>query len=542
MASPTKTGNTQVDNIVAFIYKTWPDLASHLPPERVQAWADELNSGSGRTYEELRSDIFKYVVTPDRVREYARAAFTERGLNIATGDETEEERLDRITEELMSGSRTFLDLNTTLDKFGRREGEGDPADLNPDDDVDVTRDAPEEEDRAERGVGGGSDELTTILTSKSMEWFFDPNSGKWYVSYKLPNSERRAFFEATGAQLDAIFGEGVRPANYQVTTLAELAQRDGYVFSGDIAEVQGTGSFEAEVERVIALALDEGRLPEWASESGAVMDILYIAQAEGKSDEWIIEQISTLPEFKERFPHIEALQNLGLTVTEAVTGFLEFEHGLKQLVLRDGGDPNSVTPDEVGAALAKGHSLEDAQFVFRIFDTMEKNQGALEAFNQVLAARGAEPLDEDGWFDFLAGNAPKELYDIWEESSLLRAAEDAGLNIDVNAAIDLARRTEGLTSYEGALEGLSVAARNLLQFRTEIALDRYGLNEQDLIDLSLNLAPSSGTSQAEIARNIERAVGAAKAQTQRARVNPFKRFTDEGTPQAASLSKLRQEG
>ena len=394
----------------------------------------------------------------------------------------------------------------------------------------------------QEGVGGKSPETTSILTSNDMRWYFDPDTGKWMVSYKLPNSDRHVFFEADGDQLDALFGEGQRPTNYEVTSLGDLAAREGFTFAGNIAEVQGTGTFEGEIERVIALALDEGTLPDWASNDGAVYDLLFIAQSENKSQEWLIEELSKLPSFKQRFPGIENMKALGLSTTEAVTGFLEFENGLKELTLRDGGDPGLVTPQMVGDALAKGHSLQDAQFVFQVFDTMEKNAGALDAFNSVLAARGQQPLGEDEWFDFMAGNAPKELYDIWEESSLVRASQDAGLSLDVNAAIDLARRTEGLTSYDSALEGLSTAASNLLRFRTELELGNFNINEQDLIDLSLGLAPSSGTSQAEIARNIERAVGAARARTQRARVNPFKRFTQDGTPQAASLTNVRQEG
>ena len=399
----------------------------------------------------------------------------------------------------------------------------------------------EAEEPATEGVGGQTEETVSILTSRDMQWHFDVDSGKWMVSYKMPNSERRVFFEASGSQMDKIFGEGQRPLDFETVTFGDLSQRDGVTFAGDIAEIEGTGTFEGEVESTIARALDEGRLPEWAQRDGKVTDLLYIAVAENKSQEWLIDQIAKLPSFQERFPGIQSFENLGLTTIEAVTGFLELETGVKEMVMRDGGDPASITPAIIGGIVGKGHSLTDVQFVFASFDKMEKNAGALAAFNEVLAVRGMDPLDEDGQFDFMAGLAPAELYDVWEEASLHRAAIDAGLDLGVSGAISVAAGTEGLTSYDQALEGLNNAARNLLQFRNQLALDQYGLEEQDLIDLSLGIAPSSGNSQADIARNIDKAVRSAQANVQGQRANPFVRFTEEGVPQQASQSRQRQE-
>jgi len=380
-----------------------------------------------------------------------------------------------------------------------------------------------------------------ILVGKDMKWYYDQTTGNWYVAYKLPGSERYMVFEANGSEMDAIFGEGQRPTSYEPMSFGDITQQEGFTFGGNIMDVEGDGTFEGEVERVIALALDEGILPDWAQESDAVLDLLYIAHAEGKPTDWLIENLAMLPEFKARFPGIEAFEATGLNIIESVESFLELESGVKKLILADGGDPASVTPDMIGDLVAQGHSLTDVSTVFDIFDRLESHAGALEAFNEVLVANGMDPLDADDAFEFMAGNAPQEVYDLWEQSSLHQAAIESGLDIGVEGAIDLAKRTEGLTSYAGAMEGLTNAATNILRFRGEIGLDRFGLNEQDLIDLSLGLAPSSGASQADIGRNMERAFGAAKAKRDRARVNPFKRFTDEGVPQSASLSGLRSQ-
>lgn len=398
----------------------------------------------------------------------------------------------------------------------------------------------EEESRTEEGVGGLTGERVSILRGADMEWFFDPDSGKWYVRYGLPNSNMSAVYEATGSQLDAIFGDGQRPAHATDASFSDIVGADGVVFAGDISEVEGTGSYEDEVARVTALGLDEGRLPLWAQGDPQVMDIIYLAEAEQKSDEWVLSQLSKLDSFKARFPGIDQIMATGtVTLGEAVGGFLEFEEGVNAIRKRYDLAPASV--ERLGQLLNEGYSLTDVDFIHEAFDTMSKNAGAFAAFNEVLAARGLDPLGINGQLAFLAGTAPAELYDIWEEASFARAAEEAGLDIGVEGAMDLARRTDGHSSFGQALEGLSAAARNLLAFRADIELGRYDLDEQDLIDLSLGLAPSSGKTQAQVARNVQRALAASRAGVEGPRANMFRRFTDRGTPQAVSGGTTRAE-
>jgi hypothetical protein len=405
--------------------------------------------------------------------------------------------------------------------------------------VSTTDDVPDEEDKQESGVGGKSDESVSILKGAEMSWFFDPDSGKWYVMYGLPNSTMAAVYEATGSQLDAIFGEGQRPANYEEMSFSEITQMEGVVFAGDVSEVHGTGSYEDEVSRVTALGLDEGTLPPWAAGDPAVMDIIYLAEAEDKSDEWVLNQIAKLPSFEARFPGIAHLQSAGnLTLGEAVEGFLEFEAGVQNIQKRYGFEA-AVSPDIVSDLLADGQSLSDVEFVYQSFDTLNKNAGAFAAFNAVLQARGMAPLTTEDQLKFLAGNAPAEMYDIWEETSFARAAEEAGIGLSVEEAMDLARRTDGHSTYDQAAHWLQVAAKNLLAFREDIALDRYDIDQQDLIDVSLGLAPSSGRSQAEVGRNVNRALQASRAFTEGPRAHMFRRFTDRGVPQAVSGDTAR---
>lgn len=375
----------------------------------------------------------------------------------------------------------------------------------------------------------------SILQGNTMQWFRD-SAGNYYVAYKLPNSaDKWAFFEATPQQMDALFGLGSRPGSTAINDLKDLTSRSGFFFSGNVGEVAGTGSFENAVNRSVALALD-GDIPAWMKDSPEIWDVLYVAEAEGKSEDWVLGQIRTTQAFKQRFPKIEAFEKLGLSLGEAVQAFTEYESSLKQLAQRY---PNAgidqVTPEVVGELASRGHSVEDAKFVFDVFDRMEQNQASFENFNEILESRGLQPLGQSDQFLFMAGQAPQELYNIWEQNSILTAAEQANIaGFGVKEALDVARLTPGLTSEQQAFEGMSQAAKLLLQFRREVNLGR--LDQDDLIDLSLGSAPRSGRSQAELAQEMSRIVREAEAYIQN-RVRPFMSFTKTGRPRAASLGE-----
>jgi hypothetical protein len=177
--------------------------------------------------------------------------------------------------------------------------------------------------------------------------------------------------------------------------------------------------------------------------------------------------------------------------------------------------------------------------VFNSFETIRTNRGAFDAFNAVLEARCMKRLGKKDQLQFLAGNAPREIYKIWEEASFTRAAKDAGLNIGVSEAMHLARRTEGFTPYDAALEGLQTAASAILRHRTDIDIGRYGIEQDDLIDLSLGLTPRSGRTQGEVGRNIERALQAARAGVEGPRAQRFRRFSEEGVPEGVSTTRSR---
>ena len=105
-----------LDDTLSFISATWPGL--RIEQSRIDEWEAEIASGSGRTEQQLREDIFEFVVGRDRVDAWARMQFSTRGLDVGTSSEDADTRIGRIVDELMGGERTFNDLSLTLNEYG----------------------------------------------------------------------------------------------------------------------------------------------------------------------------------------------------------------------------------------------------------------------------------------------------------------------------------------------------------------------------------------------------------------------------------------
>ena len=483
-------------------------------PERLQEWKDRIDSGD-REDDQTRDDIAKYVIGEELLMSTYGIDAAEAQKVMLGGNE---------------GGTNFGELQTavpSVDEAG----------------IELEKGVPEGEDVSEEGIGGrGADADTrlTILTGKEMKWYFDKGSGKWFVEYGLPNSDRTMVFEAEPDQMDALFGTAMRPADFDEISTRELLAREGVTMSGNISEMEGTGTFESEVDRITAFALDEGKLPDWAQEDGVAMDIIFTAQSEGKSTAWTIEQLSKTASFKERFPSINTFKDANnLSLTEAISGFLETETGVNQALKATG--QGAVTPDQIGNLLAAGHSLKTLQDTVTGFARMKKFAPALDAFNQVLAENGQPPITAiDDMLDFVSGRSSSAIYDLYEASSIQEAAVGAGLG-DVFSASDAVGLAAATNQTLGtATQGMQKAAQLLLRLRHEVDTGKFGLDHEELIDISLGQTPRSGRSQAEILENVNRATLSAQGAMQ-GRAKAHVSFTKAGTPQAASLRGLRQE-
>ena len=414
-----------------------------------------------------------------------------------------------------------------------------PADANP-----PLGKKPDEE-KKQGGIGGmGPDEDTalTILSGKKTEWFFDPDTGMWYIAYVLPATGRRYVFEATPKQMKALFGKGKRPRDYETISFKKLMARDDVTFGGDIAEMEGEGSIEKEIERVLAMARDEGTLPDWAKNNAKAQEMLYLSVAEEKSTEWLLNQWSTLSAFKQRYAGLENFTALGLDLIDALSAYHQYEMGLKEIVKGAGLDPETVTPLRIKQLTTQGHSLDVVAQSVSIWKRMRAHAPALKAFNNILMSQGKQGMNGKAMYKFLKGEAPADVYDIYEAASLREAATQFGLKdlFSAQDAMRVALQTPGMATLESASEAMRNAADLLLRMRHEVDVQKFGITHEELIDMSLGVAPRTGRSEAEIQEAVNRAMQSAAAWISRSRSQPYRGFSDTGTPQARSLGSLRQ--
>lgn len=423
-----------------------------------------------------------------------------------------------------------------------------PAAPKPADPNATSKGTPSQENAARTGVGGGGDDPETklyILKGKEMKWYFDTKSGKWYVGYGLPNTDREIIFEADPDQMDALFGNGMRPTTYTKTNLKTLTSTGRRTFSGNISEMEGKGTFEAEYQRIIALAVDNGRLPDWAANDKEVEELLFIAQAENKSDEWLITQITGTKGFKSRFGgSVDALKKTAnLSTIDAISGVLELEANLKALEKSYGRSGDRITAATMTNLINKGVSMSEIQKSYEVFKRMEDNKESLDAFNQVLVANGQKPLGVNDMYKFLSGQAPKDIYDLYEASSMREAAVKYGLGdlFSASDSIKAALETYGVTDMVDIERGLQDAASLLLRLRHEVSVNEYGLDAEDLVDISMGLMPRSGKKREDILEGINKATSSAQAYLQNRSASPYRQYQG-GRVQQASLAGARTSG
>lgn len=459
---------------------------------RVSGWVTAINDGS-RGDDDIRDDIAKHIIGTDLLmKKYGVNKDTANKL-ILGGNE---------------GGLNFSDL-----KPGGKEG---------------------------TNQGGGDVKPLRILRSNSLTWFKDTKTGKYYARYQIPGTNHFTLFEAEDEQVKALFDNGV-PPSAQSINVDSLIRREDYHFSGNVAEVEGDGQWETEVNRVITLALDQRSLPDWIKNDSAAQGFLWMMVTEDRSDDWFYDQISKLPSFKKRYPGLDKLTGLGLTTVEAVQSFTEFEVQAKQLHAAAGFDAKAITPDIVGGLLTRGYNIKSVAESYSIWKRMNDNAPALAAFNQVLQAQGKAALSGTQMYKFLQGTAEGDLYDIYEASAIREAATGVGLGniFSANDALSLALGTTQNLSVDQAYQQFSQVAAQALRFRHELDVSKFGLDVDDLIDVSFGRAPRSGKTVADVGETLTRISKAAEAALG-PRINPFTGFTTEGRPQARSLAALRQ--
>lgn len=487
-------------------------IGFHISEENIASLTER--SKKGEDVESMWRDVLKYIVGSQRrvAANWIQSLF---------GDEQiSGERMGRLVDDLVSGKRTFHQMEQDILK-----ATGQSKDT--------------------QGRGNQDPENDLQIMGGPHKWY-RTKDGDWYVAYQAPGNQW-IYFEVSDDEMDRIFGDGIRPHSSKVTVIGsekDLLKLGNYHFGGTVAEVTGDGNFLNEANKALERALAEGKLPDWLDmqASQQIMGLVYVYMSQDKSEEWLIEQIAKTNAFQKRYAGIEHFRDQGMSWIEAVASYREYENSLKMLYQKRGIKQN-VTPDLVKKLLDKGHSIDDVAFVYDSFDLLERNAQAFKAFNDILRAQGRKTLSKRDQLAFLQGHAPKELYELWEQFSVLHAAREAGIGkyMSVQEAIRLAEKTAGIQSMETISTGMQRAAALALRYRAQIDVKKYGLTADDLIDMSMGLKPRSGRSVAELEQIMQR-ISAEAEGFLRQQASPYIGFSEEGRPGAASLGASRRVG
>ena len=328
----------------------------------------------------------------------------------------------------------------------------------------------------------------------------------YFVEYTLPGGNK-IYYYADRKDLDTLEGIGAGKEPPIVATVAYSDFKQGRIPGGSISDVVGTNEhYSTRVERTLMAPTGDLLLPTWANDDPEIKDLFYIAVAENWSDTKFLREMSKKNSFKERYPAFQDMLALtGGDHSQALINYQGYERKVRELNNRYG---ESADAQALAAeAIKKGFTLDDLQATYDIFERAEQNADAMLAFQKVINAEGLNfnLTSPQGIVDFFKGTAPTEIYDLYEASSITEQASKLKLDdLSVDEALEIAKNTPGQLTNQQVSAALQSAAQTLLRYREYVDLGSYGLDADQIINLSLGYREPGGMSETELATALSR--------------------------------------
>jgi len=489
--------------------QSFPDELGEITAERIAGWVAEIDAGNARSADDIRDDIFKYVVGRDAIMDVL-------GVDAATADAL---------------------------ILGGNDGGQNFSDLEVDEDGNIVT-------SKEKVTPEGGEGFPGLMAGGTIHLVDNGDQPDYYiVAYEWPPGSGHSFFytfdskEALEAFTGPDFG-GIQ----QGGDIVEKALSDPKLFtnggdSNEIADIDG--SFNSYMDDIVTKTLTLAGINDPTRLGAALKDPsiqLLIAQAvEGDID-------TDSPQFLAMLRDNDYYKNVvypGIENFYGMTDNPEAAYAMYKQNVETTFKAMGIEKDADGSydsTLARmlDAGISDTEFTkfAPTYLRATNNQGYMDSLNKWLAAAGVPILENfDDLFDVLAGTAPPDVAQVVELANASYVASNAGFSVGDAMIQEIADRTD-LTEAELA-QAFSTSDRDLLALGPA-GLRTLGITQEDVISTAAGY--TRGTRSIE---EMKSQIAKAKKE-QGIQDDPtatiFTDFNREGAPVKKGLQSTISEG
>lgn len=186
---------------------------------------------------------------------------------------------------------------------------------------------------------------------------------------------------------------------------------------------------------------------------GSLADWAWGQWLKGESVDQIMLDLRSTPEYKARFPAMDALAKSGQAISE--TSYMQYEQSIHSL-LQTSGLPKGMydTPDQIAKMLVNNVSVTEAQS--RVQLAQQAVLTAPASVRQALQAQTGLKLGDLTGYYLDTDKALPALQTQYAQAQITGAGIEQGLNVDQQTALNLAQQG---VSYTQAQQGLGAVAQ-----------------------------------------------------------------------------------
>ena len=466
---------SQYDNLrgmLLIIERSFPGELPELTAARVAGWVAEIDSGTGRSDDDIRDEIAQFVITEPVLQNFLD--------NQGITDVTPAELIAGGNE----GGVNFGELVGVPTQRPSTERVGDtriPAGL-----------------RLVRITNPAGSDATEIFALVGDVFGVE-------VSFEVGDISR----------LTELFGGADAFDNVSTVTQEQFDQSD-IVSVGLVDEIAGsTESLQARFERDLRAAGLENP-PEWLTADPQAMLKWVIGVNEGFSAEALWGTISGTGAFQERFGGLDTIfAQLGTNqFTTAIAEYTNREAQIRQSILTRRGPNADTSPGYISSLIGGGWQPAEVDELLVLEAQLTSSPEMLDNINEILRFQDLPALTPDDFISFLQDGqrasvdpafTPGELFEGINDALRFQALLEEGITIDAEFATDLGEGVSETIQSPGQFsERARLAAIEIARNTTELDRQTLGIEREDIIAAAFGEESPTGKSVSEINELLER--------------------------------------